>query len=421
MGQGCSICHGFMAALNSRHAAEDRADRAGHRTDFDSCSPSSSKRSAAREGSGHLKHPGEQYAVKALPLNGDFHIFDIDMYTGDNSRKNVGRYFALCKDHVDLHVTTSCFTIWRNHKKTNGFAKVIPAITAAEDEDTRVFFFDDNLEWEGKEDSSGICNLRDVRTGEFVEFYEGKNGFRRDTVARHTVVYHSCDYRNILVKANILDAMEDPEYFVKIVEQYSLPKEKLVVFMDVNSTIVCNDTVQGKDLANTLLSVMFECVEFTPREPFEFVFSGHPAIKLAKAKTLKGVVKDITANNNEAYASFWTQEQCWRLFTDLEPRGELRWSSRGEPFTLEECQKLFSEYLVTLAQVATSDGIAESWFRVFEALRGQHTVVLNSFGVDTRKVALATVPDEKRVIQVTVNYDKWDDRDMQKFAGQFEG
>jgi len=326
----------------------------------------------------------------------------------------------LCRDHVALQVTTSCFSIWRQNKKTNGFAKVIPAVPSTEG-NARIFFFDDNLEWEGKEDSPGICNLRDVRTGEFVEFYEGRNGFCRETAARHTVIYYSPEYRNVLVKANILDAMEDPEYFVKLIERYSDPGEKLIVFMDVNSTIVCNDTVQGKALANTLLSAMFECLEFCPREPYELVFDGHPAVKIAKPKTLKSVVKDVLSDNNEAYASFWTQEQCWRLFAELALHGVLRWSSRGDPFTLDECQKLYQEYLVSLSKVVNSDGIAASWFQVFAALKDQHSVVLNSFGVDTRKVILATVPDERRVLQVTVNYDKWGERDMHKFVGQFDG
>eukprot|EP00415_Alexandrium_ostenfeldii_P003953 UN3953 len=88
--------------------------------------------------------------------------------------------------------------------------------------------------------------------------------------------------------------------------------------------------------------------------------------------------------------------------------------------TLEAFQDLFQEYLVSLQAVTTKDGIANSWFRVFEGLKGQHTIVLNSFGVDTRKVVLATVPNESRVLQIAVNYEMWDSRDVTKFEGQFK-
>merc|ERR1712007_339596 len=125
----------------------------------------------------------------------------------------------------------------------------------------RVFFFDDNLEFEGTEKSSGICNLRNAETGEFIDFGEGVNGFRTARAARHTIIYYSDEYNVVLVKANILDAMEDKAYFSSIIQTYAMPDEKIIVYMDVNSTIVCNDTVQGKDLAQSLMGTMFEFVE----------------------------------------------------------------------------------------------------------------------------------------------------------------
>lgn len=364
----------------------------------------------------------EEYQMKGIDLNdGTCRVLDINLHDGDSIRQAVERYYALCKDHINLHVTTSCFTVWRKHKKTNGHAKVIPAIPAdfKEEQDMRVFFFDDNLEWGGAENSSGICNLRDIRTGEFVNFCEGENGFSSSRAARHTVIYSSIKYKAVLVKANILDAMEDDEYFDNIIKKYSLPNERLIVFMDVNSTIVCNDTVQGKDLANTLLSTMFEFVELRPRDAFELNFESFPAVRIDKMKTLKSLVKEITSGDNDAYGSFWTEERCWRLFNVLAEKGEVRWSGDDQKFTIETCQQLFKEYLGSLGRNVDKDGIAASWFRVYQTLRDHHTVVLNSFGVDTRKVVLATVPNEKRVIQVTVNYQMWDERDVKKFAKQF--
>mmetsp|Transcript_1245 Transcript_1245/g.2854 ORF Transcript_1245/g.2854 Transcript_1245/m.2854 type:complete len:443 (+) Transcript_1245:128-1456(+) len=363
----------------------------------------------------------EDYHMKPLSLGGNVSVFDINLHEGPQSRQNVERYYSLCKNHANLHVTTSCFTIWRKHKKTNGYAKVIPAVRAG-GEDVRIFFFDDNLEWDGFEDSPGICNLRDVATGDFVDFCEGKNGFCRGHAARHTVIYHSTKYKNVLVKANILDAMEDQQYFASIIKRFSQPHEKIIVFMDVNSTIVCNDSVQGKDLGNTLLGTLFEFIELNPREAFELIFDAHPPLKIEKLRTFKQLVKDMTSGDHLSYSSFWTEEKCWRLFIELAGKGEVRWAGQDSPFSLEQCRTLFKEYMVTLDRVISKDGIPESWFHVFKELNahGNHNIVLNSFGVDTRKVILATVPDERQALQVAVNYELWDSRDMQKFQGQFK-
>lgn len=363
----------------------------------------------------------DQYSIKPLLLNSsNHHVFNINLHEGSQCRQNVERYYCLCKDFSDLHVTTSCFTIWRQHKKTNGYAKVIPAVASGDaNEAVRIFFFDDNLDWEGHETSPGICNLRDVSTGKFVDFGEGHNGFRREHAARHTVIHHSTEFNNVLVKANILDAMEDPEYFANIIHKYSQKGEKIIVFMDVNSTIVCNDTVQGKDLAGTLLSTLFEFIELRPTTPFDLTWDSEEPIRVDKTKSLKQLVKEITHNNSGVYSAFWTEPICWKFFSELVPRGDLRWVGEEQLMTLEALQGLFQEYLVSLEAVTTKDGIADSWFRVFEGLKGQHTVVLNSFGVDTRKVILATVPNEKRVLQITVNYEIWDSRDVTKFESQF--
>lgn len=363
-----------------------------------------------------------QYSVKPLVLSSsNFHVFDINLHDGLQSRQNVERYYCLCKDFSDLHVTTSCFTIWRKNKKTNGYAKVIPAVASGDTKEVvRIFFFDDNLDWEGKESSPGICNLRDVTTGKFVEFGEGQNGFRRDHAARHTVIHHSTEFNNVLVKANILDAMEDPEYFAKLIDKYSSAGEKIIVYMDVNSTIVCNDTVQGKDLSGTLLSTMWELIELRPTSPFDLIWNDTAPVHVDKTKSLKQLVKEITSSSHEAYGAFWTEANCWKFFEELASRGELKWVGEEEPMTLEALQGLFQEYLVSLQAVTTKDGIANSWFRVFEGLKGQHTVVLNSFGVDTRKVILATLPNESRVLQITVNYEMWDSRDVTKFESQFK-
>mmetsp|Transcript_9481 Transcript_9481/g.24584 ORF Transcript_9481/g.24584 Transcript_9481/m.24584 type:complete len:464 (+) Transcript_9481:160-1551(+) len=368
-----------------------------------------------------VKLDGMPYSLQLLDSGGErCNVYDINLHKAPEKELNVQRYYSLCKDYIDLHVTTSCFTIWRQNKKTNGSAKVIPTLPAGHPEEVRVFFFDDNLEWDGTEEASGICNLRDATTGKFVDFAEGTNGFVRERAGRHTVIQHSSEWRCVLVKANILDAYEDPSYFIKIIQRFSHPGEKLIVYMDVNSTIVCNDTVQGKDVGGTLLSTMFEFVEVGPPEALDLNWEGgYEPVRLTKKRTLKQVVKEMTLKNHDLYTHFWEEDICWRLFTELAEKCSMRWSGTDNPINLSEFRQLFSEYVVALKRDTTKDGIAHSWFKVFEVLKGRHTVVLNSFGVDTRKVVLATLPDEKHVIQVCVNYELWDERDVKKFNNQF--
>jgi len=364
----------------------------------------------------------KEYRLRPLNLGTEkaSNIFDINLHEAEAARDNVERYYQLCKDYVGLQVTTSCFKIWRQSKKINGHAKVIPALKSAGNrDDVRIFFFDDNLEWEGLEKSSGICNLRDVATGEFVEFTEGVNGFKKEKAARNTVIHASTEYHNVLVKANILDAMEDPEYFSSIIARHALPSERIIVYMDVNSTILCNDSVQGKDLGATVLSTLMEFIELTPTAPFSLAFDTHPPVMFEKQRTLKQLVKEVTGDNHKAYSNFFSEDTCWRFFEQLASHGEMRWMGEGKILTLAATQQLFNHYLNALEKLQTKDGLAASWFRCLHRMRERDTMVLNSFGVDTRKVILATVPDESKVLQVTVNYAMWEDRDMKKYASQF--
>lgn len=353
---------------------------------------------------------------------GQPHVKIINMNLHDESQRkdNLSRYYALCKEFSGLHVTTSCFTVWRNSKKKNNCGKVIPAIAAKRARGTKVFFFDDNLEWEGLEHSPGICNLRDVDTGAFVDFSIGSNGFRKSMAGRHTVIYDSPEYNNILVKANILDAMEDQEYFSKIISRFAGADDQIIVYMDVNSTIVCNDSVQGKDISATLISTMMEFIELKPIEPFTFEWDTFEPIRVEKMKTLKTLVKDITGKDHDAYASFWSVPRCCRFFDRLATQGSICWTN-GQPLSQEAFMTDYQQYLTSVGNDISKDGITRSWFNVFARLQaGNHTVVLNSFGVDTRKVVLATLPDEKDVIQITANYELWDERDTTKFQKQFD-
>mmetsp|Transcript_126680 Transcript_126680/g.270253 ORF Transcript_126680/g.270253 Transcript_126680/m.270253 type:complete len:450 (+) Transcript_126680:44-1393(+) len=368
--------------------------------------------------------------VEVIALTPSFRIINMDLQVADGPQKasNTRMYYGVCREFKGLHVTTSCFTTWKQSKRTNGSGKMIPAIPTQKgdnidpDLNVCVFFFDDNLEFEGTEDSPGICNLRDVHTGDFVDFTCDRNGFRKSQSSRHTVIHHSTEFRNVLVKANILDALEDGDYFHNIIRQYAKPDEKILVFMDVNSTIMCNDTSANKDARESLMSLMFELIEVQPRRPFEISWDRFPPLRVDKVRTLKQIVKDMVQNDRDAYSAFWEMDNCCRFFDLIGESADIRWSSDHQRIDAEGFRESFQHYLSTMSENIVHGGITSSWFQLFGALQeGEHAVILNSFGVDTRKVVLATVPDERDVTQITVNYELWDKRDVERYESQYRG
>lgn len=376
------------------------------------------------EGSGTRGILDSLGAIKLGP-ECDTVVTNLELKDGPEITEQLQCYYALCRQATGLHVTTSCFATWRKGRKTNAHGKAIPtkrtssSSTADFERPVRVFFFDDNLELGGLSSSPGICNLRDVCTGEFVEFCPGANGFQRAPAGRHSTILHSSQYNAVLVKANILDAIEDTDYFTKIVLDYSSPGEKIVVYMDVNATVMCADSVQSKDMSASLLSTMFELMELSPKAPFDFGWGSRPPVSVQKNQTLKKLVKDITADDHDAYRSFFSEATCQSFFSQVAAHADIRVSDASPPLSAEDFVSLYRDYIQTIAQRLDSNGLTQSWHRCCESLKTQHSVVLNSFGVDTRKVVLASGGDESRVMQIVVNYDLWDNRDKEKYATQF--
>jgi len=353
-------------------------------------------------------------------------IFNLNLNTGSVEERRIQllNYFNMCVQTQHMIVTLSCFSVWNDVKKINGSAKIIPAVPKNHAQNkVRVFFFDDNLdlvEKSGAEKSPGICNLRDLDTGEFVDFQEGNNGFKCDRYARHTLIHHSDQYNNVLVQANILDAMEDKNYFLGIVNKYAKPGEKCICVMDVNSTIICTDSVSDKDMSDILLSTMFEFIELVPKDKFEFNFEEKTPLKIDKKISLKQIAKKIAKDDKKYYKSFYDYDRCLRFIDEVLKHGHIKWITKEEKLTVEEFCAMFEEYLTTIVGGANKEGITNSWFVVYKALQANHhSVVINSFGVDTRKVTTHTVSDEREVLQVTINFELWDKRDVEKFSEQY--
>mmetsp|Transcript_39342 Transcript_39342/g.117702 ORF Transcript_39342/g.117702 Transcript_39342/m.117702 type:complete len:449 (-) Transcript_39342:27-1373(-) len=384
--------------------------------------------------------PQQQSAIdcgvlKRHNLGTDLPIFSLELHKTNNSLDNLRRYYGICTEATDLMVTTSCFATWKQGRYQNGCAKVIPAVPAngTESRRVRVFFFDDNINLNirgtsaGSSDAKGICNLRDISQGEFIDFSEGKNGFKRETAFRHTLIHHSNEYNNVMVQVNILDAMSNPHYFTSIIKKYAQADEKLIVYMDVNGTILWDDTIMGLGQEEVLLSTMMACIEVRPSASQDFVWESKRTVRLDpdKPKSIKQLVHEISEGDKVFYRSFWSLKTSERLLTELVPFGEIRWTSgiaeEKPPLSVQGFSDMFHSYMEEIKQQVVSQGMTASWFRCLEMLReGGHSVVLQSFGMDTHRVVRHSVDDERKVLHIAVNVELWSDRDRTMFAEQFK-
>jgi len=365
------------------------------------------------------------YILEPLGVGPSCRTFDIDFYEDGLTAEKVSEYWKLCKNSEHLVVTTSCFTAWRANKKTNGYAKVIPAIPFGVPENVRVFFFDDNINLSigGSSGVAGICNLRDITTGEYVDFSAGKNGFAHDCMFLHTAIHYSTTYRNVLVQANILDALRHAEYFKTIVKKFVQEGEKIVVFMDVNGTIVWDDTLAKQSSAETLLTTMFRLVRVVPRNPFELVWESQPVVHVQEQIHLKSLVSEVSNNDNEFHINFWNYPTCRKFIKTVIEFADLHWHQSGDIVTEDEFFTIYADYLRQFESYSTHDRIARSWYDIYNFIRysggAGHAVILNTFGVDSRKIIMNTLTDESTVLHLTVDYRTWGDRDVKAWTDQF--
>lgn len=470
-----------------------------------------------------LRAKQERKYEVARDIYGEVEKVEINLYS--NSKKvNIEKlvdYWGMCTHAKGMIVTTSCFEMWKLGSKVNDAGKVIPAIPPHFEMDNmpvRVFFLDDNLGLPrgGAQDQRGICNLRNLSTGEFVDFRDGHNGFVQENVSRHTSIVASSEYRNVLVQVNILDAVADENYFTSIIERYSQPPEKLFVVFDVNGTIVWNDTISQKGSDEVLLNQLFKLSEVRLPSTSTLEFRGRK-VELKQKAVLKDVVSELfaseisgsrttvsikdvpkdrkkkgsasltksqavagagekkdedgsedsedEADEKQAQAAegaenssnptqrrpsastrrtsqvrrrasieldvdegdivkvtdFWTAEVCESFLRVLhEKGGEFFWLMSGQTWSFESFRTMFKQYQEELNRAISVDGIPMSWFKIFDQLHKQgHTVVLNSFGVDTHRVVMRSVPDERLVQHIVINFDMWAKRDLDAWLRQF--
>merc|ERR1712032_1166269 len=140
----------------------------------------------------------------------------------------------------------------------------------------------------------------------------------------------------------------------------------------------------------------------------------------AKPVTLRQLVSDISHKDSEFYKCFWSDATCHRFLTELCEVAEIGWLQDVAPLPPERFRAVYSEYLHELRCHGTDDGIARSWLSCYESLKSAgHVVVLNSFGVDSQRVVSRCVLDQRKVLQITVNYNMWGPRDLSAWNAQF--
>jgi len=349
-------------------------------------------------------------------------------------------YYKICCTVDDIIVTTSCFAAWHKRKLTNGNAKIIPVVpndAGLDDvEPRRVFFFDDNVNLRlgssaGTADAPGDCNLRCIKSGDFVDFSAGCNGFQRERIYEHTLVHHSSEYRCVVVQANILEAMALEDYFSGIMQRYTHPGEKVIVVMDVNGTILCGDSTMRLGPSKIILEAMCTLLELRPSKAFVFEWKGSEVSLGLEHISFKDFLLAHLANKSrDVFNDILDVDIVVELFKQLQVDALLAWSEHDERVSLDEFRNTYAKYMAVFTQQSDDDrngqGLTKSWFKCLSILReggkGNRvgSVVINSFGTDTQAVLKRSVPDVQRIFHVAVNFEMWSKFDQKRYTEQFK-
>merc|ERR1712032_1227605 len=148
-------------------------------------------------------------------------------------------------------------------------------------------------------------------------------------------IHHSSEYSNVLVQANILDAVANSDYLTSIILRYARNRRKILVFSDVNATILMEDTIEGKATDGVLLSTMFALTELCPFARSDFERDCMPAITVEKQANLKQLVRGLTKKDNAYYHKFWNNASCGDFLRKALSVGNTIWAPSGETLTEE--------------------------------------------------------------------------------------
>ncbi len=93
-----------------------------------------------------------------------------------------------------------------------------------------------------------------------------------------------------------------------------------------------------------------------------------------------------TSEELQSNDDFYSYTQCMRFLEKVSCFAETVWSAHNDCLTLESFSQMYKEYLSMLGGYGTEDGIMKSWFHMWQHLGPGYSMIMNTFGVDSRKV-----------------------------------
>merc|ERR1740121_1769221 len=197
--------------------------------------------------------------------------------------------------------------------------------------------------------------------------------------------------------------------------------------MDVNGTILWNDSIMGLGPDELLLGTMFGFTEVRPRSsvPFTVTWGEELSVEVTEKLPLKEMLHQLTDGDDRVFHDFWKQDICRAMLEQVTQHADLGWTGKPGTVSIDDFFAVYLDYMAELykqdkEQGAAACGITESWFRCCTALReGHHAPVINSFGMDTQRVVVRSARDPRRSPHFAINFEMWSERDSNKFKAQF--
>eukprot|EP00451_Oxyrrhis_marina_P019847 CAMPEP_0204342744 /NCGR_PEP_ID=MMETSP0469-20131031/24368_1 /ASSEMBLY_ACC=CAM_ASM_000384 /TAXON_ID=2969 /ORGANISM="Oxyrrhis marina" /LENGTH=236 /DNA_ID=CAMNT_0051327719 /DNA_START=41 /DNA_END=748 /DNA_ORIENTATION=- len=194
--------------------------------------------------------------------------------------------------------------------------------------------------------------------------------------------------------------------------------------MDINSTVVFNDIMSGKEATPVLLSALYECTAISKiwptKEGGQFQWDADHGVKIKQGMTFKKLAKSLFPQKKQ-YNEFWTLDNCAMLIQRMQEDfgARLVWGDNVEMPGAEDFRRLFCTFESKLVRTVRK-GIVRSWFELYRKYRKEHLIMLNTFGVECRRLILETVKREDKVTLWTVNYQQWEPFDQERFKEQYD-
>merc|ERR1711879_944290 len=109
--------------------------------------------------------------------------------------------------------------------------------------------------------------------------------------------------------------MANEDYFTSIVNKYTLPGEQILVYMDVNGTIMNKDSIMNIQPHEMLLDKLYDLVETRPPActSFNFQWGDQPSVTVEKPTSVKRILKEVTQGDEARMKSFWNLDTAKKV------------------------------------------------------------------------------------------------------------